>query len=96
MALAETLKFTRGGRGVTRSPLSHGIRATETAMGLRLFDRTARAVALTEAGQWPHLALPPRLAEISAEIWGLMALRETPPGRIRLTLSDDARTVLWP
>lgn len=25
-----------------------------------------------------------------------MALRKTPPGRIGLTLSDDARTMLWP
>lgn len=97
-ALAETLNFTRAAArlGVSQSTLSHRIREIETSLGLRLFNRTTRAVALTEAGERLYRAVQPRLAEIGAEVEALTALSLTPAGRIRLTLSDHALGMLWP
>lgn len=98
VALAETLSFTRAAArlGVSQSTLSHRIKGIEGALGLRLFNRTTRAVALTEAGARLYCEVAPRLSEIGAELEALTALSTAPSGRIRLTLSDHALGMLWP
>jgi LysR family cyn operon transcriptional activator len=52
IALAGSLNFTRAAERlhVTQSTLSHQIRQLEDEVGLPLFDRTGKRVALTEAG----------------------------------------------
>lgn len=51
-AIAETLSFSRAAQRmhITQSALSQMIREVERALGLRLFDRTTRRVALTASG----------------------------------------------
>ena len=53
VALAEELHFSRAARrlGLTQPNLSQQIRWIETALGVRLLDRTTTHVALTAAGQ---------------------------------------------
>ena len=53
VALAEEASFTRAAARnfVVQSALSHQIKALETELGVRLFARTSRRVALTAAGE---------------------------------------------
>lgn len=98
-AVAEERSFTRAAArlGVSPSTLSHAIKQLETRMGIRLLTRTTRNVATTQAGERLLQTITPRMGEIETEIAALTALRDTPTGSIRLTLSDHAlETVVWP
>jgi DNA-binding transcriptional LysR family regulator len=99
LVVAEERNFTKAAAklGIAQSTLSHTIKRLETRMGIRLLTRTTRNVAPTEAGERLRQSLAPRVAEIEAEIAALMAFRDKPAGRIRITLSDHAlNSVVWP
>lgn len=99
LAVARERSFTKAAAklGIAQSTLSHTIKRLETQMGIRLLTRTTRNVGLTEAGERLQQSLAPRIAEIEADIADLMAFRDKPSGRIRITLSDHAlESVVWP
>lgn len=99
LAVARERSFTKAAAklGVGQSTVSHTIKRLEAQMGIRLLTRTTRNVGLTEAGERLRQSLAPRIAEIEADIADLMAFRDKPSGRIRITLSDHAlESVVWP
>src|SRR5262252_3532969 len=72
--------------GVTSAAISQSIRALETRIGLPLFQRTTRSVALTEAGSRLLSRLAPAATEIGDALDSLGALRERPMGNLRLSV----------
>lgn len=99
VVLAGERNFTRAASklGMSRSGLSHAMRALENRLGVRLLTRTTRSVALTDAGQrWLNI-VGPAIAEIDAGFLELGELRQKPAGMIRIrTFKEAARSVLWP
>jgi DNA-binding transcriptional LysR family regulator len=73
-------------RGVAPSAISHAIRKLEQRVGVRLFHRTTRSVALTDAGERFLADLTPAFGQIGAALDGLNAFRDTPFGTVRINL----------
>jgi DNA-binding transcriptional LysR family regulator len=99
LAVAQEQSFTKAAAklGTSQSNLSHTIKKLEARMGLRLLTRTTRNVSPTEAGEKLIRSLAPRIEELETEIDELMAIRDTPSGTVRITLSDHAlESVVWP
>lgn len=91
LEVARERSFTRAAAslGVTRSALSHTVRALEERLGVRLLSRTTRDVAPTAAGERLLKGIAPHFEGIAAEISALGALRDTPSGHIRIVCPDD-------
>ena len=92
LEVARERSFTRaaGKLGVTRSALSHTIRALEERLGVRLLSRTTRDVAPTAAGERLMGNIEPLFQSIAAEIRAIGALRDKPSGNVRIVCPDDA------
>jgi len=83
--------------GVSRSALSHTMRALEERLGVRLLNRTTRSVAPTDAGERLLARLRPALDEIGAAVEEINTYRDSPAGSLRLTVLPLAtRTVVAP
>lgn len=99
VTVARHRSFTRAAAelGVSRSAVSHAMRALETKTGVRLLTRTTRSVSPTEAGESLLQTLEPRFDEIQAQLSAVAELRDKPAGTIRITATDyAANTILWP
>lgn len=92
VAVARTLSFRAAARdlGVTPSAVSHAIGALETRIGVRLFNRTTRSVALTEAGRRFHERLAPAFDSIRGALAEVADRPERPAGRLRLSIPRSA------
>lgn len=99
VAVAEQASFTKAARrlGLSTATLSQTVRALEDHLGVRLLNRTTRSVAPTDAGERLLAQLRPLLDGFEAAIESVNAFRETPTGRLRLTMPPPvARFVLAP
>jgi DNA-binding transcriptional LysR family regulator len=68
LAVADARSFVRAGKvlGLSQSGVSRAIARLEERVQVRLFQRTARAVVLTEEGKRFHDRIAPLMAEIDA------------------------------
>ncbi|MDR3516761.1 MAG: LysR family transcriptional regulator [Azospirillaceae bacterium] len=81
-------------RGVSPSTLSHLVRSLERDLGVRLFNRTTRSVAPTEAGERLVTRLLPVLRELDAALAEVGDFRSQPSGRLRINASEIAVRLL--
>ncbi len=97
LEVAQQRSFTRAAvkLGVTRSALSHTIRALEERLGVRLLSRTTRDVAPTPAGQRLAERIGPHFESIAVEVGALGALRDTPSGEVRVVCPDDVTEMIF-
>jgi len=83
--------------GVTTSTLSQTMRSLEERLGIRLLNRTTRSQSMTEAGTRLFAEAKPALDQLKAASDALGALRDTPSGTLRLSVSSiPAQMILEP
>lgn len=83
--------------GLTPSAISHALREVEAKLELRLFNRTTRSVALTEAGERLFARLDPAFRDIDDALEDLNELRGSPRGTLRINAGRvPAQMVLLP
>lgn len=88
LAVAELGSF-RGAAAelrVTPAAVSQSVKALESRIGMPLFLRTTRSVALTEAGLQLQSRLRPASGEIADALSEVGALRDRPAGKLRLSV----------
>ncbi|PCR96293.1 LysR family transcriptional regulator [Pseudomonas fluorescens] len=92
LSIAQHLNFSRAAvdLGLTPSALSHSLRALENRLGVRLFNRTTRSVALTEAGERLYSRLKPAFRDIEDALEDLNHFRDKPSGNLRITSGRQA------
>jgi len=79
---------------VPRSTVSRAVAGLESALGLRLFQRTTRQVQPTAAGVALFERVEPSLRTLDASVRQLPEQEEAPSGRLRITTIADVGTVL--
>src|SRR5262245_8314866 len=96
--VAETSSFADAARklGVPRSSVSRGVAALESALGVHLFNRTTRKVALSTAGAAFHERIAPQLAGLQQALGSLPERDELPSGELRLTAPPDIGVTVLP
>lgn len=96
MTVAETGSFTAAGvrLGISPSAVSQAVRALEARLGIALFSRSTRSVALTEAGMRYLDMVAPAMADLAAaaDKVGEAALR--PSGKLRLNAQRAAHIMI--
>lgn len=80
--------------GMSASTLSHMMRALEQRLGLRLFHRTTRSVAPTEAGARFFHSVSPILNDLDRALADVGALSEQPTGSVRINAAEPAARAL--
>jgi len=98
LAVARAKGFRDGARasGGSASGLSEAVRRLETALGVRLLNRTTRSVVPTEAGQRLLDRLEPALNEVHAALDVVNSFRDRPAGTLRLNVPVSAARLTLP
>ncbi|WP_232495479.1 LysR family transcriptional regulator [Novosphingobium kaempferiae] len=96
LAIARHANFRRAAleMGVTTSALSHAISGLEARRGVRLLNRTTRSVTLTAAGEELRASIEGPLQTVSDAAENLNRFRDTPTGRVRINVLEDAVPLL--
>ncbi|WP_413721718.1 LysR family transcriptional regulator [Sodalis sp. RH24] len=98
MAVAKAGGFREAARAINSNPsrLSDAVRRAEQQLGVRLFNRTTRSVALTAAGKMLLDRLLPAMNEVESALDAVNAFRDTPSGTLRLNVPVSAVRLVLP
>jgi DNA-binding transcriptional LysR family regulator len=98
VAVARARGFREAARtsGTSASRLSDTVRRLEAQLGVRLFNRTTRSVALTEAGNELLTRLGPALTEVNAALDAVNGFRDKPAGTLKLNVPLSAARLVLP
>ena len=97
--MADAQSFSEAARklDLRRSSVSRAVASLEEALGVQLFSRTTRKVALTNAGAALSAKVGPQLASLRDSLGTLPEREAAPSGRLRITAPNDlGSTVLAP
>ncbi len=94
--VAESSSFSTAATklGVRRSSVSRAIASLERSLGVQLFNRTTRTVALTTAGTALYAKIAPQLAAVRESVTSLPERDEGPSGELRVTAPNDFGAVI--
>lgn len=76
--------------GVSASALSHSLKGLETRLGVRLLNRSTRAVVPTDAGQRLLTQLLPTLSHLESALGELARNSDEPVGRLKISAPRGA------
>ncbi|TNH72941.1 LysR family transcriptional regulator [Aeromonas hydrophila] len=76
--------------GVSASALSHSLKGLETRLGVRLLNRSTRAVVPTDAGQRLLTQLLPTLSHLESALGELARHSDEPLGRLKISAPRGA------
>jgi DNA-binding transcriptional LysR family regulator len=95
-AASKALNFARAAAqmGVTPTAMSKTIKQLEERLGTRLFNRTTRSVALTQAGAELFASLSPALAQVRTCVEEAGSAARGPSGLLRINTSYVAYATL--
>ena len=98
VAVAQERHFGRAAErlGITQPPLSRQIQQLEAELGLRLFTRNARSVALTTVGASYLAAVRPHLDGLARAADAARALQRQPQGRLKVGFVSSLAYGLMP
>ncbi len=82
--------------GMSPSAVSHAVRLVEERLGVPLFARTTRSVALTEAGRALVEAAAPALRDIGERVERIRAAKGRVGGLLRLNVPNVSLPILTP
>lgn len=90
MTIADKRSFrgAAGVPGVSPSALSHAIRNLEKRLDVRLFNRTTRSVALTEAGEQFLRRVRPALTDLQDAVNEAGSAHERPSGTVCISAAE--------
>lgn len=96
VAVAEHRSFTKAAAqaGIALPTMSQTIRSLEERVGVRLFNRTTRSVALTEAGDRLLAEVQPIVAGIDHALESVNSFRDKPMGTLRLAVERSASRII--
>ena len=80
--------------GLPKSSVSRAVTALEKSLGVRLLQRTTRALHLTEAGRTWFQQARPALTSLADSAASVSALGTEPRGRVRMSAPPDSEELL--
>ena len=99
VAVADTASFSLSAKrlGLTGSSVSRGVASLERSIGVRLFARTTRHVALTPAGIELRATIGPALVAIEQKLHAVAQQNQREPsGELRVTAPADLAALFFP